>query len=39
LALPAMLSAFIPLWSAIAVGVVLLATAIFITKRVSKVKV
>ena len=39
LALPAMLSAFIPLWSAIAVGVVLLATAIVITKRVSKVRV
>ena len=39
LALPAMLSAFIPLWSAIAVGGILLAIAIVVTKRESKVKV
>ena len=41
LALPAMLSAFIPVWAALSVGFILLLTAIMITKleKKSKVKV
>lgn len=39
LALPAMLSAFIPLWSAIAVGCALLMIAVIITRRNMKVGV
>jgi predicted PurR-regulated permease PerM len=36
LALPAMLSAFIPLWGAILVGVMLLLIALLINKRLFK---
>jgi UDP-GlcNAc:undecaprenyl-phosphate GlcNAc-1-phosphate transferase len=39
LALPAMLSAFIPVWAALSVGFILLLTAIMITKREKKSKV
>jgi UDP-GlcNAc:undecaprenyl-phosphate GlcNAc-1-phosphate transferase len=39
LALPAMLSAFIPVWSALAVGVLLLCVAMVITKREKPSKV
>jgi UDP-GlcNAc:undecaprenyl-phosphate GlcNAc-1-phosphate transferase len=39
LALPAMLSAFIPLWGAISVGGALLAIAIILTKREKKARV
>jgi UDP-GlcNAc:undecaprenyl-phosphate/decaprenyl-phosphate GlcNAc-1-phosphate transferase len=38
LALPAMLSAFIPLWAALLVGVLLLLSAVLTTKREKKVK-
>jgi UDP-GlcNAc:undecaprenyl-phosphate GlcNAc-1-phosphate transferase len=38
LALPAMLSAFIPLWAALLVGAVLLLSAVITTKREKKVK-
>lgn len=39
LALPAMLSAFIPLWGAMSVGIGLLALAIVVTRREQQVKV
>jgi UDP-GlcNAc:undecaprenyl-phosphate GlcNAc-1-phosphate transferase len=39
LALPAMLSAFIPVWSALAVGALLLILAITFTKRDKRIKV
>jgi UDP-GlcNAc:undecaprenyl-phosphate GlcNAc-1-phosphate transferase len=39
LALPAMLSAFIPLWAALLVGALLLLSAVLTTKREKKVKV
>jgi UDP-GlcNAc:undecaprenyl-phosphate GlcNAc-1-phosphate transferase len=39
LALPAMLSAFIPVWAALSVGFILLLTAIMTTKREKKSKV
>jgi UDP-GlcNAc:undecaprenyl-phosphate GlcNAc-1-phosphate transferase len=38
LALPAMLSAFIPLWAALLVGALLLLSAVITTKRENKVK-
>ena len=38
LALPAMLSAFIPLWAALLVGALLLLSAVITTKREKKVK-
>ena len=38
LALPAMLSAFIPLWAALLVGALLLLSAALTTKREKKVK-
>ena len=39
LALPAMLSAFIPLWGAISVGFALLSIAIVVTKKDKKVRI
>jgi hypothetical protein len=38
LALPAMLSAFIPVWAALAVGAFLLILAITFTKREKRIK-
>jgi len=39
LALPAMLSAFIPVWAALVVGALLLILAITFTKREKRIKV